>query len=70
VELRPSIRGWSLAVAMAAYGHLGRLDQADRLFDRASRPTAGYIATIVNLFRTAEDRELLRSGLALAGADV
>ena len=51
----------------AAFAHLGRLDEAGAPLKLL---TPGQIGGVLALFRTPEDRELLRSGLVLAGADV
>jgi len=51
----------------AAYAHLGRVDEAKAPL---SRLTARQIAYVLGLLRDAGHREIVRSGLALAGADV
>jgi tetratricopeptide (TPR) repeat protein len=70
-ESRPSIQRWTLTAAAAAYAHLGEPARARQLLARMPSPIpASYNRSIMGLFRRPEDRELIRSGLVLAGADV
>ena len=69
VELRPSLT-WALHGVVAANAHLGRLAEARRRLADVGVSSAIYIESLSGLFRNPGDLELLRSGLALAGADV
>ena len=51
----------------AAYGHLGRITDAAPALKSLN---SSQIRTVLDQLRRPEDRELLRSGLALAGVDV
>ena len=60
--------GWPLPyrTLAACYAHMGRLDDARAVIDQL-RAVGPVMGTEINRYRRAEDRELLSSGLRLAG---
>jgi tetratricopeptide (TPR) repeat protein len=69
-ESRPAMRWWTLVGAAAAYAHLGRMADARQVLARMPPVDVDRNRVLVGLFHDPHDQELLRSGLALAGADV
>jgi tetratricopeptide (TPR) repeat protein len=63
-KLRPDHKTSVLAL-VTAFAHLGRAEEAAAAFRRLNMTTFDLV---IGLFRSSEDRELFRSGLALAGA--
>ena len=66
VQLRPGNAGAWAALA-ASLAHLGDLSEARSALEHLDREA---FDSMLGVFRDPEHRELLRSGLALAGADV
>jgi len=66
VQRQPGPNGPSVMLA-ACWAHFGRTDEARRLITPAS---ADLLGLVMGWFRDPSDRERLRAGLALAGADV
>ncbi|HEY5070455.1 MAG TPA: TIR domain-containing protein [Caulobacteraceae bacterium] len=66
VQLRPDQNGGAMALTVA-YAHLGRLSEARAALDKVL-PAA--IVGILGVFRDPGLNAVMRSGLALAGADV
>jgi hypothetical protein len=54
-------------MSAAVYAHLGRVDEARDEYERLGMTT---FKIVLGMFRNPDNRELLRSGLALAGANV
>jgi tetratricopeptide (TPR) repeat protein len=64
--LRPGHKASLLALA-AAHAHLGQIEEARATFERLGRTTFDLV---IGIFRAPADRDLLRVGLALAGAQL
>jgi len=69
-ESRPSIQWWTLSTAAAAHAHLGRTAEARQILGRMPPVSAERNQALLGLFHDPDNRELLRTGLILAGADV
>jgi TolB-like protein/cytochrome c-type biogenesis protein CcmH/NrfG len=63
-RLRPEHKT-SLLALVTAFAHLGRSEEAAAAFRRLNMTTFDFV---IGIFRSSEDRELFRSGLAMAGA--
>jgi adenylate cyclase len=66
VLLLPEQNGGAIGLTVA-YAHLGRLAEARAALEKVHRPA---IASILGVFHDPALREVVRSGLAIAGADV
>jgi hypothetical protein len=74
IQLNPTMEWFCTTGLIVSHAHLGQLEDAgralSRLLDIVAAAPAIDLRMQLGLYRGAAEREIFRSGLALAGADV